>query len=177
MNIEHEIKILDIDVSEVTLKLESNGFVKEKDINFRRYVYTIPGDANSWLRLRTDGTKTTLTLKKYVKDTIDGMEETEIIVNDFDTANKLVESLGFITEKYQENRRTIFTKEGTDYEVSLDEWPHIPAYLEIESSSQNDVEVLVATLGLDKAQSTSAPTSEVYQRYGLDINSYSQLTF
>jgi adenylate cyclase, class 2 len=155
MKIEYEIKVLDIDIDTVKTALSAQGFVQSDEVAFKRYVYTIANDEKSWLRLRTDGKRSTLTLKKFVKDAIDGMEETEVTVDDFDAANSLVEGLGMIAEKYQENRRTIFTKAGTNFEVSIDEWPHIPAYLEIESTSEEDV----------------------YARYGLDINAYKVLTF
>ena len=177
MNIEYEIKVLDIDVSKVRTTLKSLGFRQASVIEFRRYVYLSAQNSKTWLRLRTDGKKTTLTLKKYVSDAIDGVEETEVIVNDFETTNQIFEGLGLHAQNYQENRRTLFIKKDSDLEVSVDEWPHIPPYLEIEAKSQTTVEALLKQMNLSSLPTTSAPTSEVYKRYGLAIDDYQILRF
>lgn len=64
MKTEYEVKILDIAVDKIKCKLDSLGakFVGRKD--FKRNVFDVrPKKKNSWLRLRTDGSKTTLTVK------------------------------------------------------------------------------------------------------------------
>lgn len=174
MDTEYEIKILDINADELTKKLLELGFEQQPPQPFKRYVYNV-GTEGNWARLRTDGTKTALTYKSFTKDAIDGVKELEITVSDFEKTNQLMKLLGFTPTTYQENRRRNFIKDDT--EISVDEWPHIPPYLEIEAKDQATVEDYVQKLGLVDSKKTSEPTSKVYELYGLDIDSYDRLAF
>jgi len=94
MNTEYEIRILEIDHEKIVQKLESLGAKKTIDALQERYIYdVIPKDEHKWIRLRTNGVKTTLTIKDLKARTIDGMKEIEIEVNDFKKTNMLLENL------------------------------------------------------------------------------------
>ena len=173
---EYEIKVLNIDVVTVRKKLLDEGFKELPQQNFRRNVYTLD-NVNAWIRLRTDGGKTTLTYKEYVADTIDGVKELETTVGDFSAMHGILEKAGLTSKTYQENRRTRFEKPGAVVEVSIDEWPHVPPYMEIEGGSEDEVRKYLQLLDLSNHEQTSAPTSEVYKRYGLDLDNYMNLTF
>ena len=81
MNTEYEIRILEIDHEKIVQKLESLGAKKTIDALQERYIYdVIPKDDHKWIRLRTNGVKTTLTIKDLKARTIDGMKEIEIEV-------------------------------------------------------------------------------------------------
>lgn len=89
MSIEYEARVLEIDVEKLIKKLEELGAEKVGDWNQRRYVYDLQEDSKSkWIRLRTNGEKTTLTYKEIKAQTIDGTEEIEFEIKDFDTANE-----------------------------------------------------------------------------------------
>ena len=106
MDTEFEAKILDIDVDNTISKLESLGAKKIKEKKQKRYVYDFsPKKENSWVRLRTDGEKTTLTIKEIKNHKIDGTKEIEISVDDFQKTNLLLEKLGYFNKGYQENKR------------------------------------------------------------------------
>jgi len=121
MNTEYEVKILDIDTNAIREALAAQGFLELPVKNFRRYIYTLKNDRNSWIRLRTDGSKTTLTLKKYISDAIDGVKELEIIVSDFEKTSELLAEAGYQHQSYQENRRTSFESSS---EILLERWGH-----------------------------------------------------
>lgn len=174
MDTEFEIKVLDVDAINIPKKLVALGYDKMPTQSYRRYVYVTNKDGN-WVRLRTDGVKTTLTYKSFSNDDIEGMRELEIEVSDFDKANAMMEQLGYKATKYQENRRTNYVR--GQVEVSLDEWPMIPAYLEIEGHNRAEVELCLEELKLDNPTTTSEPTSAVYKKYGLDLDSYQHLAF
>lgn len=174
---EYEIKVLDINAGQVRNHLSELGFTEQPVLAFRRRVYEFAGNPNAWIRLRTDGAKTTLTYKEYKHDAIDGVEEIEVVVDNFDLTHALLEKLGYSAKNYQENRRTLFVKDGDPIEISIDEWPLIPAYMEIEGPSQQSVEDYLGMLGLSESTTTSAPTSEVYNKYNLNINDYPELNF
>jgi adenylate cyclase, class 2 len=92
MPTEFEAKILDIDpVQVVQLIIARGGHQAGPTVLLRRYVYDIiPGDESRWLRLRDNGSGSTLTVKEIRHDGIDGTNETEVGVDQFETANDLL---------------------------------------------------------------------------------------
>lgn len=174
MDTEYEIKVLEINVDQITKQLLGAGFTQQPTQPFRRFVYTV-GSSGDWVRLRTDGSKSTLTYKSFGHNSIDGVKELEIVVSDFEKTHQLLGLLGYKAKTYQENRRTNFVL--GDVEISIDEWPKIPAYLEIEAKNKQSVEKWLNQLGLNQENTTSEPTSAVYQKYGLDLDSFESLSF
>lgn len=175
MNTEYEVKILNVPREEALLAIKKLGLSPGEQIHYKRYVYEIDGQPQAWIRLRTDDSKTTLTYKNFAKDAIDGMNEIEMVVDDLESANNFLEAIGFKATKYQENKRLLFA--NSEIEVSIDEWPKISPYIEIEGENKKVVEDYMKRLGFDKYEQTSKPTSAIYEMHGLDINSFSRLTF
>ncbi len=176
MPAEFEAKVLDIDMAAVAELITSLGGTRVRHGLLRRYVYDItPGDQSRWIRLRDTGGTATLTVKEITHDGIDGTYEVEVGVDDFDTTNELLGKLGFPAKSYQENRRTSFVLDGARLEI--DEWPLIPAYLEIEADSPEEVTKVAARLGFDEHQVTSENTIKIYQRYGIELLAYRHLAF
>lgn len=88
MAIEHEAKILGIDPGTIERRIQEKGGYKLGERFMRRYVYDItPGDESKWIRLRDNGTGTTLAVKEITSDAIDGTHEIEVSVDDFATTN------------------------------------------------------------------------------------------
>ncbi|MGV8141601.1 MAG: class IV adenylate cyclase [Candidatus Woesearchaeota archaeon] len=176
MKTEFEVKILEIDVENISEKLKKLGAKKIAERNMKRYVYDIiPKKKDSWVRLRFDGIKTTLTIKEIHTDKIDGTKEIEIIVDDFDKTNLLLNKLGYKHKGYQENKRISYKL--NDVEIEIDSWPKIPTYLEIEAKSIDEVKKTVKQLGFKMSQTTSINTTDVYNKYGIDIDSIRELRF
>lgn len=107
INIENELTVLDINKSEFIKKLERLGATKVTDeLLQQRYVYDFsPKKDNKWIRLRTNGEKTTLTIKEIQDNSKMNAKEIEISVSDFETTNLLLEELGYSHRNYQENLR------------------------------------------------------------------------
>lgn len=176
MQVELEVKILDINPEAIRKRLRELGAVHKGDSSQKRYVYDVkPAQPGAWIRLRDNGQKTTLTIKEITNDDIDGTREIEIETDDFNTTNQLLEYLGFKARAYQENRRSSYELDGA--EVELDEWPKIPPYLEIESKSKGQIDEVLKKLGYSRKDTTSINTEKVYSQYGLDIHSYKELKF
>jgi adenylate cyclase class 2 len=174
--IEHEAKILDIDRVATEKLILDKGGEKLGEKFMRRYVYDIvPGDQSKWIRLRDDGTATTLTVKQITSDAIDGTHEVEVGVDDFDTTNVLLGALGFHPKSYQESKRTSFVLDGA--QVEIDTWPLIPPYVEIEAGSKDEVIRIAALLGYAEDQLTGENTIKVYARYGIDLTAIADLRF
>ena len=172
MHTEYELRVLEVDKEEVIKKLEKVGAKFCWDQVQRRYVYDfMPKLDGKWIRLRTNGIKTTLTIKDLVTSKIDGTRELEIEVNDFDNANKILNELGYEAKGYQENRRCQYVLD--DVEIDIDDWPYLPTYLEIEGPSEERVYEVVKLLGFKEEDTTTRDVEGIYLDYGYDLkNNY-----
>lgn len=169
MHTEYEARILDIDKDILEKRLTELGAEKIADFDYKRRVYNFnPITDRKWIRLRTNGAKTTLTIKEVVDTTIDGTKEMEIEVSSFEETNRILNELGYVSHTYQENKRTRYMLDGV--EIDIDTWPYIPTYVEIEGKSINEVENVIEKLNLDKTKQTSIDVQAVFKDfYNIDI--------
>ena len=168
MHTEYEVRVLEIDKVEIERKLKNLGAQLQWDHLQKRYVYDfIPKIDGKWIRLRTNGDMTTLTIKNVVSSKIDGTQELEIVVDDFEKTNLILNELGFVAKGYQENRRCQYILDGV--EIDIDTWPMIPTYLEIEGKSEQDVYQVLEKLGISKDFATSRDVEGIYLDYGHDL--------
>ena len=174
MHIEYEVRVLEINPDEIIKKLEEVGAELQWDHLQKRYVYDfIPRIDGKWIRLRTNGDKTTLTIKNVVSSSIDGTQELEIGVEDFDKTNLILNELGFVAKGYQENRRRQYILDGV--EIDIDSWPWIPTYLEIEGESEEVIYEVLDKLGIPKEKTTSRDVDTIYRDYGYNVNEIYEL--
>ena len=176
-HIEYEVRVLEIDAEEMKKKLESLGATLVEDVFQKRYVYDFnPVEPNKWIRLRTNGTTTTLTIKNVESSNIDGTKELEVVVDDFDAANEILGELGYKPRGIQENKRIKYDLNGV--EVDIDTWPLIPTYLEIEGSSEKEVFDTLELLGIPKEECTSLDVQNIYEQiYNIDLEKNPNLSF
>ena len=169
MHTEFEARVLDINKELVIKKLEELGAKKIAEFDYKRRVYNFnPPTDHKWIRLRTNGTKTTLTIKELVDTTIDGTKEMEIEVSNFEETDKILNELGYVSHTYQENKRTRYVLDGV--EIDIDTWPYIPTYVEIEGKNAEEVESTIEKLNLDKTKQTSIDVQGVFKEfYNIDI--------
>ena len=176
MHTEYEVRVLEIDSTSIFSKLEEIGAELEWDLLQRRYVYDfIPKVNGKWIRLRTNGDKTTLTIKNLVSSEIDGTQELEIRVDDFDKTNFILNELGYEARSYQENRRVQYKYE--DVEIDVDSWPGIPTFLEIEGPSEEKVYEILFKIGFKKDDCTTLDIDSIYKKYGIELDSIKKLKF
>jgi len=174
--VEIEGKVLDIDKADIKKKLQKLGANKVSDYFFKRYVFdVIPAAQDKWIRLRTDGIKTTLTVKCITDDSITGTEEWEMEVSSFEMALIMLKQIGIESRGYQENKRELYELDGV--EIAIDEWPKIPPYIEIEASSEEKVHKTLELLGIDRKSLTGKNTEKIYDIYGIDLSSITDLRF
>ena len=177
MKNEYEITVLDIDVMEIEKKLLEIGAVKEGEFFQKRNLYNFHEEYRGrFIRLRTNGTKTTLTIKeKSAKKEIGSVKESEVEVSDFEKTDEILNMLGYEHSMYQENKRTIYRLGNIEFDI--DSWPMIPTYLEIEGKSKEQVEEMIEKLEIDKNKLSLDKVSEIYKKYGFDIHDYKDLRF
>ena len=168
MHTEYEVRVLDIDVSKIKKRLEELGANLEWDLLQKRYVYDfIPKVDGKWIRLRTNGLKTTLTIKNLVSSEIDGTQELEIEVDNFERCNLILKELGYEPKGYQENRRCQYLLNGV--EIDIDYWPLIPTYLEVEGPQEEAVYNTIKALNIDIKDTTTKDVDSIYKDYGFNL--------
>lgn len=174
---EYEGRVLNIDKASVQQRLTDLGAKLVAKKNYRRYVFNaVPAVKNRWVRLRTDGQKTKLTVKEITKATVDGVQEWETRVDDFETALTILEKMGLKPKGYQENRRELYTLDGV--KLSIDEWPGLKPLLEIEGHNKDEVYSMLNKLNLDSSQFTANSISQIYlDELGIDLDNRPELRF
>lgn len=60
---------------------------------------------------------------------------------------------------------------------TLDSWPKIPTYLEIEASSEEKVNEGLKLLGVEGKDVGHMGTLTIYKKYGTDLHSFKELKF
>ena len=158
MKTEIEAKFADIDIDEIRAALKAAGAMCEQPMRLmRRALIEEPHHAkeHSFLRIRDEGDKVTLTFKRR-KDPynpgIDGVKEIEVEVSDFDDTLTIFSEAGWHYMTFQESKRETW-KLG-EAEVVIDEWPWLEPYIEIEGETEAIIKAAAEKLGLkwDDAQ-------------------------
>lgn len=169
MKAEIEVKFVDVDIDEVRERLEKVGAVCEHPMRLmRRAIIEEEHHAaeNIFIRIRDEGDKVTLCLKKKTKSlaesTVDSTYEIETTVGDFETAVEIFKVAGWPYVTYQESRRE--TWQYGDVEVVIDEWPWINPYIEIEGDSETAIRAAAADLGFDWNTAMFGSVDVIYTR-------------
>lgn len=177
MHTEIEERILEINQNDIIEKLESLGAQKIGEYHYKRYVYDFnPIRKGEWIRLRSNGEKSTLTYKNILDNSIAGTKELEVEVDDFEKTNQLLNILGYTPRSFQENKRISYILNGV--EIDIDSWPLIPAYLELESDSIEKLKHVEKKLELNDNEITTLNCQDIYmEKYDININDIKELRF
>ena len=178
MNTEFEAKFININHEELLKSFESLDVVLEKSRTmFKRMTFDISNSPRgTFVRVRDEGGgKVTMTYKTVKELSVTGTQEIELEINDFDAAQFFLLNIGLTQASYEENYRT-FYKSG-DIELTIDEWPGIPPYLEIEGSSKENVIAMAEKLNLLMDTALFGTADEVYKHCGIDLSEFSKVTF
>ena len=169
MKSEIEVKFLDVDIDDIRNRLTSTGAKLEQPMRLmRRALIEEPHHVteNSFIRIRDEGDKTTLTFKRRTKpdgtSTIDSTKEIETTVGDFDTTVEIFSEAGWQYITLQESRRETWQLDGA--EVVIDEWPWIKPYIEVEAESEDIVRAVSDRLGFDWKDAAFGSVDIIYQR-------------
>ena len=178
MHKEYECTVLEVNVDEFISKVEALGAKKVGDFHQKRFVYDFnPVKPGKWIRLRTNGTTTTLTIKEVVDvKKIGGTNELEVEVSDFENTNSILNELGYVARNFQENKRIQYILD--DVEIDIDFWPMIPPYVEIEGKSDEDVKNMIKKLEINEEKVTTLDVTSIYNDiYNIDVLKIKDLHF
>lgn len=166
MKTEIEAKFIDIDIDEVRQKLRDIDAVCETPMRLMRRALIEEArhkQEHSFLRIRDEGDKTTLTFKRRhdpMGKTIDNVKEIEVVVSDFDTTVELFKEAGWEYKTFQESRRE--TWRLGEVEVVIDEWPWLNPMIEIEAETEQEVRGAAETLGFLWSEAVFGSVDVVY---------------
>ena len=171
---EREVKVLNIDKDEIENRLKDIGAVLLKDeeqtnIRFDTEDNFLKKTYNGYLRIRT--TKNllngklinTLTFKKSLsRDKMRVNEETETEISNCKETIKILEFLGYNKKRPGYKHRRSYTYENIIFEIDTwDKDTYSKPYLEIEISSEEDLEKAIKLLQLDREQITTKSIDEL----------------
>ena len=133
----------------------------------------------SYIRVRDEGDKVTLSIKIHVTDSehVSAQKEVCLVVKDFESAFSLLAKYKLSERSYQENTRETWNLKNS--EVCIDCWPGLEPYLEIESPTEAELEEIITMLNLQHLESTQQSVLYWYEKAGYDkekIN-HGKLTF
>ena len=175
MKTEIECRLLECDVDRLISLLNENNAKFVGDWLQMRYCYDFnPVKENSWIRLRTNGKTTELTIKEIQSTKIDGTKESEIIVSDFNATNEILNKLGYIARSKQENRRIRYILDNV--EIDIDFWPYIPTYVEFEADNEQDILNVCKKLKINPNKLTSLDVASIYKHYGYNLSDLNEIT-
>ncbi|MBI4137858.1 MAG: CYTH domain-containing protein [Candidatus Sungbacteria bacterium] len=168
MDIELEAKWLDIDAGAVRKKLKSLGADRVySERLMRRRVFDFADKRlyarRGWVRVRDEGDKVTLSYKELTDRTIRGTKEIKVVVNDFEEMCSFLKAVGLEEKSYQETKRELWKLEES--EITIDTWPWIPTFIEIEAPSEHLLRAAAEKLDLDWPGALPGSVEIAYQRY------------
>ena len=165
MKAEIEVKFLDVSHDEMRDKLKSLGAVCEQAMRVMRRVAIenefMRTGKDSFLRVRDEGHRVTMTYKQFDSLSVDGAKEIEVEVSDYDATVALLEQTGLRSRTVQETRRENWRL--GDVEFMLDEWPWLKPYIEIEAESEDALKHAAEKLGFDWSDAVFGDVMAAYR--------------
>ncbi|TXS31413.1 CYTH domain-containing protein [Streptomyces sp. ms191] len=179
MKHEYEAKFLNVDVTALQDKLTALGAARAfpRTLLTRKIFENDALDGGAWLRLRDEGTRSTLTLKQVTDaTTIDGTTEIETEVADLHAMADILRRLGLTEVRYQENYREEWRLGAVAFD--FDTWPDLPTFVEIEGPDEASVRQAADLLDLDYTEARFGSVDEIYKsEAGRDILAEPTLLF
>ena len=175
MKNEIEAQFLDINKDEIRKKLEEIGAeLKKPEVLMKRTVF-YTGE-HSFARVRDEGDKIVMTYKNVSDDnSILGTKEVNVTVSDYEDAILFLQGCGLKAKAKQETKREVWVLDGV--EITIDTWPWIPTFMEIEGPSEEKVWSTAKALGYSKEQAKYGSVDTTYQHYyGIDTDVVNQHT-
>jgi adenylate cyclase, class 2 len=179
MKHEYEAKFLSVDVADLQKKLTVLGAVRSfpRTLLTRKIFENGALERGAWVRLRDEGTRSTLTLKQVTDSTtIDGTTEIETEVTDLQAMSEILLRIGLREVRYQENYREEWRLAQVVFD--FDTWPGLPTFVEIEGPDEASVRQAAAAIDLDFGAARFGSVDEIYRsEIGRDILAEPTLLF
>jgi adenylate cyclase class 2 len=179
--IEFEITIPGIDIEDARQKLRQNGATLEKESHIQKHiVFNMPLERRikgSWMRVREEADRLTMSLKIIDGGSISDQKEFFFIAQSTEDACRFFQMMGAEEKAHQEKRREIW--QMGECEVTIDEWPFLEPFMEVEGPDESSVRDAVERLGYDYGRGKVCAVGTLYsEKYGIPediINNHTPL--
>ena len=152
---EIETKVLDIDANKIVKALVKLGAKKTQEttliVDWYRLKGIKEGEDPWFLRIRSNSEgkhEVTWKAKSDILGVARKHKEINFNVVDFEKLSDLFEEIGLEKYAHQEKTRTTFSLK--DWVFDIDQYPKMPAFLEIEGTSEEHIKEALAMLDLTK---------------------------
>lgn len=174
-NIEFEAKFYPVNKDEYRNLLKNKGAIlKVSERKMLRIVGDHSGNVNippqDYIRVRDEGNLIRLSYKTMAKEdgNVTDQKEIDVEVSDFEKTVKILELAGIDFNKKQESLREEWEYKGA--EITIDTWPGLPSYSEIEAESEENVKEIAEELGFDWNKKIITAAPEVFSKvYGISV--------
>ncbi len=125
---------------------------------------------NDYLRVRNEGNLISLSLKRTADagGKLSDQKEIDVEVSDFDKTIEILKLAGIKFNRIQETLREEWSYKGA--QITIDSWPGLDPYSEIEATSEEEVRSIAGDLGLNWDKRIITAAAEVYAKvYAMDI--------
>lgn len=179
MEIEYEATFEKIDKDEIRAKLKDVGAeLVRPEFMQKRMVFNLPTGhekKGGWLRVRDEGDKITMSLKIVDGTSIQDQKELQINVDSFESGTAMLEAIGCERKAFQESKRELWKLD--EVEITIDEWPFLEPYVEVEGKSEEDVKRTSELLGFDYSTALFDSVDGQYAvKYGISKDQINQRT-
>ncbi len=179
MKIEYEASFTNVDKEEIRNRLSFAGavLVKEEFLQ-RRTVFHLPvGNEikGGWARVRDEGDKVTMSIKIVDGDKIENQKESCLIVDSYQEAEFFLLTIGCRKKSYQETKRELWKLDEVD--VTIDTWPFLETFVEVEGDSEELVKSVSEKIGLDWSRARFCAVDVLYaEKYGITTDQINNKT-
>ena len=119
-------------------------------------------EKNGYIRVRDEGNLIRLSLKMTADQSgkLSDQKEIDVEVSDFEKTKKILEATGIVFNRRQETLREEWIYKNA--QITIDTWPGLDTYSEIEAGSEEEVREIAQELGFDWNKKIITPAAEVY---------------
>lgn len=184
MQTEIEATFTDIQRDEIRAMLKNLGAtLVRSDRLMKRKVFDFPNQGldhnGAWVRVRDEGDKITMSYKRLVDRTLTGVQEVNLVLDNYEQGCEFVKALGLVEKSYQETRRESWELNGV--QIEIDEWPWIPPFVEIEGPSEAAVQAVAEKLQFDWSAALHGSVENVYLQHfdvtEAEVDRWPEITF
>jgi len=165
MGIEYEAKFLDINVKDLRKILLANGAkrIHKKKVYKRAVFLRCDESVRGFSRVRKEGKNTTMTIKIMTDPKYP--QEFEINIKDsFETGVDFMTALGIKKKAFQESIREKWSH-PLAHEITFDTVPGLPTYMEIDCTSEQNLNKLIELFGIDESKKRYGSFDHTYLEY------------
>jgi len=173
MEIEYEAVFTNIEPDSFRAVLTSAGAeLARAEYMQTRSAFNLPESVltqKGWARVRDEGDKITMSVKSIEGEGIESQKESCVTVDSFKQAESLLTQLGCDKKAYQETKRELWMLDGV--EVTIDTWPFLEPFVEVEGSSEAVVKAVAEKLGFDWAAAKFCAVDTLYsEKYDISTD-------